>query len=220
MLFLSIITRTCDRPKMLSENIESVKRQTERSIEQIFIVDRQRKGIQIADKSFVGNRARVDGSYVAILDDDCWLIDDKYAETLKRFVEDNRYPTVTLFRSKRPAGPPSNQTVFPTREVWGKRPLHQTTNCLCYIVKAEAWKKRIEYFGVKNWGGDWWFLDALINKDKLDYVWMDGPPIAESRQLGRGKMFEPAKQGWFEKVAREQGLENLGKDDWRLRLWK
>ncbi|MHA1961886.1 MAG: hypothetical protein ACW99U_16890 [Candidatus Thorarchaeota archaeon] len=218
--FLTVVTRTCDRPKMLGENIESVKMQTDQDIEQIFIVDRQKKGVVAADKVFIKHIDRVDGDYAIILDDDCWLTTNTYVERLRAFIENNNFPNIVLFRSTRPAGPPSSQTVFPTEEVWGKRPLHQTTNCLCYIVKSVLWKRWIEYFGIKPHGGDWWFLDALINKDNNDFLWMESEPLAESRQLGRGRLFENAKPGWFEQVAKEQGLVNLGKDDWRLQLWK
>jgi len=218
-VFLTIVTRTCQRPQFLKENIHSVKSQTVQELEQIFIVDRQKKGIQQADKSFVENRHRIDGEYVMILDDDCWLIDDRFVEKTLAYVHDNEYPVLLLFRSKRPAGPPSAETVFPTRAVWGKTPLHQTTNCLCYMVKAPVWKDKIEHFGIKPWGGDWWFLESVLSAGHKPN-WLDTGPMAESRQLGRGKLFEQAAPGWFEKVATQEGLADLGKDDWRLQLWK
>lgn len=217
MVFLSIVTRTCQRPRMLAECIQSVRAQTDSDIEQVFIVDRARKGIQHADKSLAINKDRMSGEWSMILDDDCWLINNWFVEHLKGFAEQNTEANVIMFKSKRPKGPPSNETVFPAKHIWGKTPVHGTTNCLCYVIKTPIWKKRIEYFGIKNWGGDWWLLDRII-QDGHKLFWLN-ELMAESRQLGRGKIFEDVKPGWFERVARQEGLVNLGKDDWRLCLW-
>jgi hypothetical protein len=202
---------------MLSENVQSVRSQACQDVEQIFIVDRNKRGIQWADRALNENRKRMNGVWSFILDDDCWLIDDRFVEQLKKFTDQNPKANLVMFRSKRPAGPPSNQTIFPTVEVWGKMPKHQTTNCLCYAIRTSIWKRHIYQFGVKPWGGDWFFLEAVLNAGHRPF-WMEGGPYAESRQLGRGRLFERTKSGWFERVAKEQGLENLGNDDWRLRL--
>lgn len=216
--FLTIVTRTCMRPNFLQDNIRSVKEQICRDLEQIFIVDRIKNGIQWADRSLADNKDRVIGDWSMILDDDCWLINNRFVEHLKDFTEQNPEANVIMFKSKRPKGPPSNETIFPAKHIWGKMPVHGTTNCLCYATKTQVWKKRIEYFGIKPWGGDWHFLERLI-QDGYELFWLD-ELMAESRQLGRGKLFESAKKGWFEQVARQEGLVNLGKDDWRLCLWK
>lgn len=218
-MFLSIITRCCHRPNFLTDNIRSVKAQTCQDIEQVFIVDRERNGIQAADRALAENKDRMHGEYSFILDDDCWLINDDFVQELKVFVCQEKNPAVVMFKSKRPPGPPSTQTVFPTKEVWESRvPLHGTTNCLCYAIRTPVWKMWIEYFGVKPWGGDWHFLEQVI-KDGNRLTWLD-TFSGESRQLGRGKLFESVSKGWFERVAKEESLVNLGRDDWRLQLWK
>lgn len=216
--FLSIITRTCMRPNFLMDNIFSVKNQSCKSVEQVFCVDRERSGLQAADRALAKNKHRVDGKFTFILDDDTWLINNQFVEHLKNFTDQYPQANIVMFKSKRPKGPPSNETIFPTRAVWNKTPKHGTTNCLCYAIRTRFWKQRIEYFGIKPHGGDWWLLDKLI-QDGHKLFWLD-ELMAESRQLGRGRLFEPTKKGWFEKVARKEGLVNLGEDDWRLRLWK
>jgi len=215
-VFLTVVTRTCQRPVQLSENIQSVKAQTDHDLEQIFIVDREKKGIQEADKSFPKHLGRVHGDFVFILDDDCWLINNQFVEHLKAFKEQEPKAHVIMFKSVRPKGPPSNETIFPAHHVWGKTPLHGTTNCLCYTIANDIWKRNIEGFGVKPWGGDWWFLDRVLHEGHKIF-WLD-ELMAESRQLGRGKIFETVGPGWFERVAKSEGLINLGNDDWRLRL--
>lgn len=218
--FLSIVTRACKRPQMLEENIQSVKRQSCQDIEQIFIVDRKKAGIQAADRALAEHKDRMCGAYSFILDDDCWLINDYFVQELKDFIRCRGLLPVIMFKSKRPPGPPSRQTVFPTKEVWERRtPVHGTTNCLCYVIKTEIWKQWIEYFGIKPWGGDWHFLEQVINQGHA-LSWLD-TFSGESRQLGRGQLFEKnVQKRWFEKVAKQEGLVNYGGDDWRLPLWK
>ena len=87
------------------------------------------------------------------------------------------------------------------------------------MVKTPIWKRNIEWFGIKPWGGDWHFLSRLLGLGHK-ISWLDTEPLAESRQLGRGKLFEKVSKGWFERIARQENLVNLGNDDWRLRLFR
>lgn len=214
--FLTIVTRACRRPKMLSENIASVKMQSCHDLEQIFIVDRARAGIQAADRSLSLNKDRVQGEYVYILDDDCMLIHVDFVQMV-RDVVDEHAPDVVMVKSRRPPGPPSRRPLVPLEGVWGRRLRHGSCNCLCYVVRAELWKEYIEWFGVKRWGGDWWFLERVL-KTQPSMYWLD-EIVADARQLGRGRKFEGAETGWFDELAADCGLEHLGNDDWRLRLW-
>jgi len=199
---------------MLGENIQSVKDQTCHDLEQVFIVDRQRKGIKSANKSLALNKDRVDGDYVYILDDDCMLTNPEFVGAIKDVVSEESWDII-MVKSTRPPGPPSRQPLVPT--VWEGRLRHGSCNCLCYVIRAELWKEYIEWFGSKPRGGDWWFLSQVLGTAPSIY-WLD-EVMADARQLGRGKLFEDAPKGWFERVAEEHSLENLGEEDWRLRLW-
>lgn len=210
-MFLTIVTRCCQRPRSLSENIQSVKDQTDHDLEQVFIVDRDRRGIGSANRSIALNKHRVEGDYVYILDDDCKLTNPRFVSLVKGVAECD----IIMVKSNRPPGPPSRQSVVPT--VWEGRQHHGSCNCLCYVVRAELWKRHIEGFGMKTRGGDWWFLNEVLKTGPTMY-WLD-EIVADARQLGRGRLFEQVERGWFEGVAREHGLINLGDDDWRLRLW-
>lgn len=209
-MFLTVVTRCCRRPQSLSENIASIEMQTDHDVEQIFIVDRQRKGMKEANQSLALNADRVDGDYVYILDDDCIVIDPYFVEKVKEVAGDD----VIMVKSMRPPGPPSRQSLVPT--VWEGTLRHGTCNCLCYVVRSGLWKEYIERYGTKC-GGDWAFLRRVLGAKPAMY-WLD-EIVADARQLGRGKLFETAEDGWFERVAEEHNLENLGEGDWRLRLW-
>jgi glycosyltransferase involved in cell wall biosynthesis len=210
------------RPKMLSENIDSVLSQTCQDIEQLFLVDHKRSGIQAADKSLYKYREHVLGDFVYILDDDCWLINPSFVGGIKAAAEMGtvRYG-LFMVESRRPPGPPSNETIFPTRRVWNsQQPVHGTTNCLCYVANSTLWKSHIHNFGTKPWGGDWWFLEAMLHASP-ETLWIPGI-VSESRQLGRGRpdSFETSKDDWFQPVAEEYNLEHVKGDVWRLPLWQ
>lgn len=200
---------------MLAENIASVKAQTCHSIEQVFIPDRNRRSIQVADRALGKNVHRVDGEYVYILDDDCMLVDDGFVEAVRGVVREER-PGIVMVKARRPPGPPSRQALVPT--IWKAKLRHGSTNCLCYVIEANIWKRHIAAFGKKPWGGDWWFLDEVLQEEEPKMYWLD-MIVADARQLGRGRIFEHCAPGWFERVVKREGLEKLGRDDWRLRLW-
>lgn len=226
--FMSIVTRACMRPDMLSTNIQSVLSQSCQDIEQIFIVDHTRQGIQVADKALHEYRDQVQGHYVYILDDDCILLNPDFVQSVKGIAEKEwdqdapscirgpcSPPDIVMVKSRRPPGPPSMSSIVPTLAAWGDRRLyHGACNCLCYVMKAPLWREHIEHFGVKPWGGDWWFLKQVLATDPIIY-WLD-EIVADCRQLGRGRIFETNKSDWFAPIAKEYGLEKITKDIWRL----
>jgi hypothetical protein len=88
------------------------------------------------------------------------------------------------------------------------------------MVETSVWKRWVEHFGIKPWGGDFWMLKAILDAGHKPR-WLDAPPMSESRQLGRGKLFESTTKGWFERVAKKEGIRDIGgKGDWRLQLWR
>lgn len=215
-MFLTIVTRCCQRPKMLGENIQSVINQSCHDVEQIFIVDHSRQGIQKADRALALNKGRVDGEWVYIMDDDCQLLDNHFIETAKDIGQESQLDII-MVKSRRPPGPPSRQSIVPTPNVWGGVLRHGSCNCLCYVMRNHLWKKHIHHFGRKPWGGDWWFLSAVLDTSPRMY-WIDRI-VADARQLGRGKKFETESKDWFLPIAEQYNLEEVEKGDWRLRLW-
>ncbi|GAH00083.1 unnamed protein product, partial [marine sediment metagenome] len=65
-------------------------------------------------------------------------------------------------------------------------------------MRDELWHKHIEWYGKQAHGGDWQFLKRILqNKPKL--YWHD-EIMANACQLGRGKIFEDCRPGWFDKI--------------------
>lgn len=210
MPFLTIVTRCCKRPKMLTANIESVLSQTDRDVEQIFIVDYNQAGVRRANISLAQNRGRISGDYVYILDDDTRLEDKNFVAKIRCIARTG--PDVIMVKSRRPQFAPH---ILPKPFVWNcpERLALTSTNCLCYVVKRQVWLDHIEAFGAPA-AGDWWFLERLRNRGAT-FAWID-LVVAETQQLGRGKLFEKCGRDWFQRVAREFELTEVAPGDWRL----
>jgi len=195
---------------MLTSNIESVLFQSDRDVEQVFIVDYNQAGVLRANISLAQNKDRVSGDYVYILDDDTRLFDKGFVARLKRAAEES--PDIIMVKSSRPQFAPH---VLPKPFVWNcpERLALTSTNCLCYVVQRQMWINHIGAFGAPA-AGDWWFLERLRNRGAT-FAWID-LVVAETQQLGRGRLFEKCSVDWFQRVAREFELTEVASGDWRL----
>lgn len=213
--FLTIVTRCCWRPVLLAANVQSVLRQTDRDIEQIFIVDQNRRGIHWANLQLFANRDRVGGEWVYILDDDCRLIRDDFVSLVRNCASANPNAKFIVVKSRRPQLAPR---VLPKPGVWGKRGrLPMRANCLCYVVRRELWREAIASFGAPAAGAG--LMMEHLAKSQYGMVWLD-VIVAETQQLGRGRNFETCRKTWWRETIDRFGIRDVGKGDWRLRLWR
>lgn len=224
--FLSIITRTCKRPRGLSRTIQSVLRQIDRDIEQVFVVDRlgahPEGNILWANKQFASNANRAIGQYTMALDDDGILYDTNLVARLKAIAHDEAMPEVFLVQAICPA-PGGGFHTLPYRGDWLRwdsgLPEKWSGNGYCTIARTDIWKKHVHNYQYAP-GGDWHYNQSLIDARRR-FVKV---PIIAAKSMSRGKgiRFEACPDNWFELVARGYGIENVGdsdKEDWRLRLW-
>jgi len=233
--FLTIFTRTCKRPAMLSNLIRSIMKQSDWDIEQIFCVDRSGNhpggNVLWANNQIPKHKYRVDGEYVYFQDDDKEMIFPYFVEELKAIVKAEHYPAVVLVRSMCATKEVGSLHFLPLPDVWnvnwreGKRPKRWAGHALDYVVRNDYWKQHIGAYTGKTHGGDCHFGTALISDHKAHIVRLD-KVISVTMQRGRGVKFENCKPGWWKRIVKEFGLiENLGgntpeTEDWRLRLWK
>jgi len=230
--FLTIFTRTCKRPVMLSDLIRWILKQSDQDIEQIFCVDRSGNhpegNVLWANNQIPKHASRVDGEYVYFQDDDKAMIFPYFVAELKALVKAEHLPEVVLVRSMCATKEIGSMHFLPLPDVWnvewekGKRPGRWAGHALDYVVRADYWKKHIGAYIGKTCGGDCHFGTALISDRQARIVRLDRV-VSVSLQRGKGQKFEQCQPGWFERVAKEFGIENLGtadKEDWRLRLWK
>jgi hypothetical protein len=198
---------------MLTLNVQSVLAQTDHDIEQIFIVDNDQIGVPAANKSLALNKHRVEGDYVYILDDDTRLLDRGFVARLKLVAESK--PDVIMVKSSRPQFAPH---VLPKADIW-RNPEQlrvASTNCLCYVIRQQMWLDHIGAFSIPA-AGDWHFLYRLKRRGAA-FAWLD-LVVAETQQLGRGRLFEKCGRDWFQQVARKFGFEEVEPGDWRLSLY-
>lgn len=225
--FLTIVTRCCKRPQLLRQNINSIMRQTCWDVEQIFAPDRVGHGLEWANHQLTQQNSRIDGIYVYNADDDGTRVSKHFVEEVRHCAIQWNYPEVILVRSICVKDVHSGALHY-LPLVWdydwehGERPEMWAGHSYNYVVRADLWKERINAFDVPH-SGDAYFGEALIHTPDIRIVRCDVVASA-SMMRGRGKQFEECEAGWFEEIADEFGIENLGGDmeeteDWRLRWW-
>jgi len=227
---LTIVTRTCRRPRGLERTVRSVLAQTSRDWEQIFIVDkigRHPEGnIPWANRQFAVNAGRVDGDYVFPLDDDGVLIDDGFVEALGKAASAWNGPEVFLVQTLSPAKiNDAYARVLPEPDIWslnweaGARPSRWSGNGYCFVTRVDVWHAHVEayYQHDEITGGDWHYGTSLI-ENGCQFVRL-GVCASRSMSRGRGRKFETiCPPDWFERVAVRLGIAQVAPGDWRLRL--
>lgn len=221
--FLSIVTRTCRRPKLLAQNIQSVIDQSCYDIEQVFLIDRSGEhpegNILWANRQLVKYRERAIGRYVFILDDDGMLIDKTFVAQLKVYTEKMGYPDVILLRSRS-----TGQVVLPPSHIWDinwemwERPATWRGHAYNWVVRNDWWQMAITAYGEASRGGDWHFGTILIRRG-AEIVRLHDVYSAQSVQRGYGRKFEDCSRGWFERIMKRVGGMKVKCNDWRLQLW-
>jgi len=161
--FLSVVTRSCGRIKLLARNRKSLTTQIDPDYEHIIIVDDVGRGLHTANKSLAKNKHRVKGRYVLILDDDDYVSDRSFIKHLKNVV--SQHPVdIILFKAYRK---PFSKTL-PSKRVWGKQPILGDIGSCCFVVKRAIWQRHIHEFGQPK-HGDYRFIKVLFDKGYSRY---------------------------------------------------
>ena len=211
-MFMTFVMRCCMRPKMMSDAIDSILRQTSKDFEIIFIPDFKRRGVNWANKQFGLNTHRIDGLYVYAVDDDSLIIYNDLIKDLKQ-IHEKQNPGVIMVKGKRPKIKPY---ILPKASVWGKRDklVIRSTNGSCFISCNDAWKKLCYHYG-NGGSGDWNYMQALKNSSYTFY-WFD-KIVKEAQKLSRGKVESNCPNDWFKRICRRYGIKEVSKGDWRLK---
>ena len=225
VLSLTVVTRCHRRPTTLALCIESVRMQTDRDVEQVFIVDEVGRGLTWANRQLHEQRERVEGEYVFLLDDDGGiLIESDFIARLKDCVERWDAPDVVLVRQRQLTG---KKLLLPPPAVWsldweaGERPRRWVGSGYCFVVRRELWLAnawRYSYGQGEAWhtGGDWHFMTALCGWPGLNFVRFNVFVVLGALR-GYGRIFEDCGPDWFTEIAEQFGIEDRGDGDWRLR---
>lgn len=209
--FLTFVTRACRRPQMLATCIQSVQAQTDPDWEQVFIVDKEQRGLVWANNAMAHHAHRVRGQWVFHLDDDCKLIEPRFIERLIAHLIKHPQSEVIMVKSRRPQ---LATKVLPHPDVWGKKAgLARKANGMCHVVRADVWRSCIPALGGGG-GGAGRFIARLINVG-AELSWLD-VIASETQQLGRGKKFENCRGDWWDKTAQRFKITETPTGGWRL----
>ena len=161
--FLTIITRCLKdkRPKGFDKHNKSIEYQTSKDFEEIFIEDSVGHGLLESNRSFEYVREMVDGKMVYLLDDDDFLITNKFISTLKEIFKKHK-PDVIFFKMIILNGAYNNTD--PTWEVWeGAKPLKAGhIGGSCFAFTKAVYDKYISVFGQPKMG-DFSFIQTVMN---------------------------------------------------------
>lgn len=178
MAFLSVVTRCYKRPKMLANNVASVRSQTDPDYQQVFIVDDMGRGVGWANRQLVERAHEATGQYVMVLDDDDMLSDETLIETLKGIVEKNRPELIMAKMDHGELG------ILPNDDHWLKRPEHGQIGMSAWVASNELYRGAVQNIGPKR-AGDVAFYQALYDRAASIY-WLD-QVISQVQRISWGK---------------------------------
>lgn len=219
--FLTIVTRSSQRPAALLHCVRTVIRQTDLDAEQLFLVDRQHRGLLYANQQFYRYRNFPRGRYVWALDDDNLMSDQKMIARLK-LIAQRADPDVILVKMSHE----HTHQVHPAPSLWsldwegGERPDYWVGGGACVVVKRAVWAEHTsEYYNGQgeDWatGGDWHFITSLIEDPDLTFAQCDAV-VAKQPERGYGRTTEDCPDDWFERVSQKLGLEHIARQAYRL----
>lgn len=162
--FLEVVTRCYKRPKMLEQNILSLKAQTDPDYAQVFLVDNVGKGVAWANDNL--GRHLPAGDYVWVLDDDDVCIRETLVAELKAIVAAHA-PDVIMIKMDHGA-----LGVLPDAGSWGGRPLKTRVGSAAIVVTRETWLRHAKAWMIHALCADFSFIEAVF-QDSPRVYWHD-----------------------------------------------
>ena len=184
MPFLSIVTRTYQRPEALKQCKRSVAMQADQDLEHLILRDTVGVGVVEAYRLLLNVQPR--GEYVMILDDDDLLTSPWFVSDLK--AASRAYdPDVIVFKMQS-----EELGVLPDAFVWQQKPIHGRIGGSNVAVKLHVWDNCIWSIATDGEGGDpVYHSDLVYLKEVWAYTnrihWMDKIQVVVSR-VSRGAM--------------------------------
>lgn len=179
MTFLSVVTRSCGRIRLLARNKRSLAKQFDPDFEHIIITDAEHKGLHEANKSLEQNKHRIKGRYVLILDDDDYISDRSFIKHLKNVAAQHPVDVILFKAYRKPFS-----DFLPSKRTWGKTPVLGEIGSCCFVVKREIWKQFILKFD-RSRHGDYYFIKALFDAGCSTY-WVNRVMVMVDKIGGGG----------------------------------
>ena len=178
--FLTIVTRHGRRPWMLERCRASVLAQTCDDYEHVIIHDHVGVGIQGSHKAVAERADTFQGRYIWLLDDDDWLIEPGFVETVRRVAELENEPEAIIVRTQHVMG------LCPDDRHWEARPEKGYIAMPCLVVRADVWRAHRPQLCAVESAGDFALAEAMHNAGR-EFVWLD-MIATQVGQIGHGRM--------------------------------
>jgi len=184
--YLSVITRTCRRPRQLALNIASLKAQTHAEYEHIILVDDDGAGLEAANRRISETAGRARGEWVMVLDDDDIITEVTLIRELRHFQDFKGNPDMVAWRIWRV------QSLAPKPCAWNLPPKEiDVANghmvCNCFAVRRQLYDDTIHAFN-RAAAGDQSWLKAILAKQPNIFWW--DQIVSHNLTIGQGRSEE------------------------------
>ena len=157
-MFLSIVTRTCRRPKALARCIRSLGAQDCQDFEHVIIVDEIGRGVAWANGMMAERDwSDLNGDYVYILDDDNKLFNGAISAMQNGVTNQNDLLICKIQRLKR------SQRSFPEDEYWQRKPVYCHIDIGCVVLRKDLFLQSVKSF-TASYEGDYHFISEAYQK--------------------------------------------------------
>lgn len=163
---IEVITRSNNRPQMLSNNRASLKEQTSDDWVQSILVGATGKGMIEAQRALGFYADHLRGDYIWILDDDDRCTRPQLFAELKRIIAEHDPDVIMLKMDHGPRG------VLPDAEAWGKKPALGRVGSSAYVVRRELWQQCAATWLHGRYSTDYEFIAAVFEQEPSVY-WHD-----------------------------------------------
>ena len=184
MPFLSIVTRTYNRPEALQQCKRSIAGQADQDLEHLVLRDTVGVGVAEAQRLLLNADPR--SEYVMILDDDNLLASPWFVSDLKA-CSAAYDPDVIVFKMNN-----AEFGILPDAYAWQQKPVHGHVDGQNVAVKLHVWDKCIWSIATDGeGGGPVYHSDFIYIQEVWAYTqrihWMDKIQVVVSR-VSRGVM--------------------------------
>lgn len=163
--FIEVVTRAFLRPRMLGENQESLRLQTDGDWVQTLLRDRVGFGIGASHLALRKNAKRLIGVYIWLLDDDDMVIRPTFFAEIRQIAAAHD-PDVIMVRMDH-----GRRGILPDDGHWEQRPVIGHVGCSAYVIRRRVWQDNAHIWN-ERYCADGDFIQAVFDSGATVY-WHD-----------------------------------------------
>jgi len=166
VMFLSIVTRTCRRPKALARCIRSLGAQDCQDFEHVIIEDKIGRGVAWANGMMAKRDwSDLNGDYVYVLDDDNVMFHGAVMAMQNGAASQHDLLICRINRLR------SDQRSFPENEYWQRKPVHGHIDIGCVVLRKDLFLSSVKSF-TESYDGDYYYISEAYRRAQ-SVNWVD-----------------------------------------------